>query len=94
MCEATRQRSSQTEHNIYNYYGWNPVWGANYTLTSNASIHHLRSTHAVNGYHIHTTNGEIGHVTDFLVSDQGWKYGCYLDRFYHFLSLKLTGLRT
>ena len=33
---------------------------------------HLRSTRQVTGYHIHATNGEIGHVTDFMVDDENW----------------------
>jgi sporulation protein YlmC with PRC-barrel domain len=33
---------------------------------------HLRSTRQVAGYHIHASNGEIGHVADFMVNDQNW----------------------
>ena len=33
---------------------------------------HLRSCNAVTGYHIHATDGEIGHVSGFLVDDQTW----------------------
>jgi len=33
---------------------------------------HLRSTHQVTGYRIHATNGEIGHVEDFIVDDDSW----------------------
>jgi hypothetical protein len=33
---------------------------------------HLRSTHAVAGYHIQTADGSIGHVTNFLVDDRRW----------------------
>ncbi len=33
---------------------------------------HLRSIEAVNGYHIHASDGEIGHVSDFLVEDADW----------------------
>jgi uncharacterized protein YrrD len=33
---------------------------------------HLRSTHEVSGYHVHTTDGEIGHVEDFIVDDETW----------------------
>jgi len=36
------------------------------------SDHHLRSTHAVSGYHVHALDGEIGHVEDFVVDDQTW----------------------
>jgi len=33
---------------------------------------HLRSVAAVTGYHIHATDGEIGHVEDFIVDDVSW----------------------
>lgn len=34
---------------------------------------HLRSTERVTGYHIHATDGEIGHVNDFIIDDQTWQ---------------------
>lgn len=37
---------------------------------------HLRSTHAVTGYHLHATDGEIGHVYDFIMDDQTWQIIC------------------
>eukprot|EP01037_Dinobryon_pediforme_P006012 gene6012-6084_t len=33
---------------------------------------HLRSVSATDGYTIHATDGEIGHVSDFLVDDSSW----------------------
>jgi hypothetical protein len=33
---------------------------------------HLRSISAVTGYHIHATDGEMGHAKDFLVDDGAW----------------------
>jgi hypothetical protein len=33
---------------------------------------HLRSTEAVTGYHIEAADGEIGHVSDFIVDDETW----------------------
>jgi hypothetical protein len=33
---------------------------------------HLRSTQAVNGYHIQASDGATGHVCDFLMDDQSW----------------------
>jgi uncharacterized protein YrrD len=33
---------------------------------------HLRSTHAVSGYHIQAEDGEIGHVEDFIIDDYTW----------------------
>ena len=34
--------------------------------------HNLRSTHEVSGYHIQATDGEIGHVEDFIIDDETW----------------------
>lgn len=33
---------------------------------------HLRSTQAVNGYHLQANDGIIGHVCDFMMDDQSW----------------------
>lgn len=33
---------------------------------------HLRSTREVTGYYVHATDGDIGHVDDFLVDSDGW----------------------
>ena len=33
---------------------------------------HLRSTQAVNGYHIKASDGTIGHVCDFMMDAQNW----------------------
>ena len=33
---------------------------------------HLRSIEAVTGYHIHASDGEIGHVEDLLMDDTDW----------------------
>ena len=33
---------------------------------------HLRSTQAVNGYHLQASDGISGHVTDFLMDDRSW----------------------
>jgi uncharacterized protein YrrD len=33
----------------------------------------LRSVKEVEGYHIHASDGEIGHVEDFLVEDEDWR---------------------
>jgi sporulation protein YlmC with PRC-barrel domain len=34
---------------------------------------HLRSTGTITGYHIHATDGEVGHINDFIIDDQSWK---------------------
>jgi hypothetical protein len=33
---------------------------------------HLRSLAAVRGYHVHASDGDIGHVADFLIEDAPW----------------------
>jgi hypothetical protein len=33
---------------------------------------HLRSTQAVNGYHIQASDGMIGHICDFMMDGQSW----------------------
>jgi hypothetical protein len=33
---------------------------------------HLRSTQAVNGYHIQASDGTIGHICDFLMDAKAW----------------------
>jgi hypothetical protein len=38
---------------------------------------HLRSTHAVTGYHLQTREETIGHVTDFMMDDKSWAI-CHL----------------
>ncbi len=34
---------------------------------------HLRSTQAITGYHVHAIDGEIGHVSDFIIDDKTWQ---------------------
>ena len=34
---------------------------------------HLRSTNKSTGYHLHATDGEIGHVDDFLIGQESWR---------------------
>ena len=37
-----------------------------------AEDRHLRSTQEVTGYYIGATDGEIGHVEDFIIDDESW----------------------
>jgi sporulation protein YlmC with PRC-barrel domain len=61
--------------------GATPALGSGYRRREEelAEIRHrdddpnLRSIDAVTGYHIHATDGEIGHVEDFLVGDDDWR---------------------
>lgn len=34
---------------------------------------HLRSTETVTNYHVHATNGDIGHINDFIIDDKTWQ---------------------
>jgi hypothetical protein len=39
---------------------------------SESADSHLQSFNAVRGYHIHATDGEIGHVDDMLIDERSW----------------------
>jgi len=41
-------------------------------LTEQVWDPNLRSTNAVDGYHIQASDGDIGHVTDFVIDTQSW----------------------
>ncbi|MGB8377871.1 MAG: PRC-barrel domain-containing protein [Rhodanobacteraceae bacterium] len=40
--------------------------------SQNASDTHLRSSNVVMGYHVHASDGDIGHVQSLLVDEQTW----------------------
>jgi hypothetical protein len=40
----------------------------------NPADQHLRSADEVIGYHLQATDGEIGHVADFIVDDETWQF--------------------
>jgi uncharacterized protein YrrD len=61
-------------------YSWGPYpypmrdrahWGES-TRSEKAWDPALRSTHGVAGYHIQATDGEIGHVEDFIIDPETW----------------------
>ena len=66
------------------YWSGPNMWGANPYIERNrekwrkfnrgekACDRHLRSTHAVSGYHLQALDGEIGHVEDFIIDDETW----------------------
>ena len=41
--------------------------------TGNAIAEPLRSTEEIKGYHIQASDGEIGHVDDFLIGEDSWR---------------------
>ena len=67
-----------------NYWGGPYMWGVYPNIVRDRekwrdTIKHekswdpnLRSTHEVSGYHIQASDGEIGHVDDFVIDDQTW----------------------
>lgn len=34
---------------------------------------HLKSTKTIMGYHIHASDGDFGHVSDFIFDDDKWQ---------------------
>ncbi|PWQ93817.1 PRC-barrel domain-containing protein [Leucothrix arctica] len=47
------------------------------SVEAQAALHkdddlHLRSCEAVKDYHVHATDGDIGHIQDMLVDDESW----------------------
>lgn len=58
--------SRQHEIEYYSYYGYSPYWA------KEDGDSHLRSSAAVVGYRIAATDGDVGHVEDFLVDDATW----------------------
>ena len=47
-------------------------WKASIQAEENAWDPYLRSTYDVSGHHIQATDGEIGHVEDFIIDDETW----------------------
>jgi len=43
------------------------------TIKTDTDDPHLRSCDKIRGYHIHATDGDIGHVNDFIIDDQTWQ---------------------
>ena len=39
----------------------------------NLEEQHLRSTNQSTGYHLHASDGEIGHVDDFVIGEESWR---------------------
>ena len=91
--------SRQKEVLLYDYYGWDPLWGTGlYDLNMlggyigppsyfgpkdieraeemAARIEdndpNLRSLTVMTGYHVHATDGNIGHIENVLIDDAGW----------------------
>jgi len=74
-------------HGYYNwprYWGGPYMWGSHSHIEPDLKQHkdfiidkkswdsHLRSTDDVSGHHIEATDGNIGHVEDFIIDDETW----------------------
>jgi hypothetical protein len=55
---------------------------------------HLRSTQAVDGYHIKATDGIIGHFGDFMMDDESWAIRQLVIKTGHLLSGKKVQIST
>lgn len=75
--------SRQHEVQLLGYYGWPAYWddwaGAPLFVepvpvqNSLPGDPHLRSTEELTGYVIHSSDGEIGHLSDFHLDEATWK---------------------
>ena len=86
--DTNKPVSRQREAELHKYYNWAPYWGTGYGAAVFAippveeeqepseeaakGNPNLRSTREVIGYRIHATDGQIGHVEDFIISDEDW----------------------
>jgi len=79
--------SRQVEETYFEYYGWPVYWNGPYPWgyysypvreahkaahTEKAWEYNLRATAAVSGYHVQASDGDIGHVVDFIIDDKTW----------------------
>ncbi len=72
--------SRQFEQAYYGFFGWAMYWGFENERAKdeesarrrNQGDPDLRSANAVRGYHIHASDGLVGHVDDFIIDDEAW----------------------
>ena len=86
--ELHKPVSRQYEEEYYRYYEFVPIVqpppsplpseeAGESDNARNVNDPHLRSTHAVTGYHLQTSEETIGHITDFMMDDKSWAI-CHL----------------
>ena len=68
--DTERPVPRQHETEYLGYYGYPLYWGGGGLW--GAGDPHLRSCQAVIRYHIHATDGDIGHAQGYLVDDETW----------------------
>ena len=73
--------SRQFEQEYTVFFGFPMYWGFPKDATAHAQSGNpakkhddpdLRSTHDVSGHHVEASDGEIGHVNDFIIDDETW----------------------
>lgn len=74
--DADMPVSRQREIAMNSYYGWPAYWSfpaePGSLAADSAGDPNLRSVREAIGYRIQASDGEIGHVDDLIVDDQGW----------------------
>jgi len=83
---VSRQKEAMlNKHHFWDNYWGSGGYGGQMGISNRRPIHikeserdpnediHLRAISEVDGYAIHATDGEIGHVSDLIVDDQTWK---------------------
>jgi hypothetical protein len=72
--ETDNPVSRRCEEELHLYHGWMAYWG----VKPQGSVEipegdpHLRSMEKVKGYTIQATDGDIGHVEDFIIDTEHW----------------------
>ncbi|PKL46432.1 MAG: photosystem reaction center subunit H [Candidatus Riflebacteria bacterium HGW-Riflebacteria-2] len=64
--------SRQFEDHYYKYFGWPIYYGGSLDHHKKTWNPGLRSTKNVSKYYIQASDGEIGHVEDFIIDDKAW----------------------
>jgi uncharacterized protein YrrD len=82
--DTDRPVSRQQEVGLFGFYAWPAYWDGGFyengvlntpdsgSIPDTTYDRHLRSTLKISGYHIHATDGVIGHVSDFIVDENSW----------------------
>jgi hypothetical protein len=86
--DADKPVSRQREIELHQHYSWGPYWGGTLGPVATTMVPdpkseqeikeaakgdpNLRSTREVARYRIHATDGDIGHVDDFIADDENW----------------------
>ena len=72
--------SRRKEIELADYYSWGVYWANIKAIQEDIDAEgdpNLRSARAVSGYRIQATDGEIGHVDDFIIDDETLEQGSW-----------------